>query len=124
MKAAASINKEKEYLQVFQKVTKLITMVLDPQQVMDMVVRSLPELLDVDAVTIRLLDSSTNTFVLGAAHGLSDEYLSRGRTVQPDHMLQKCTLATARSAQDDEYLAREDVESQVVQHHRVAVGEA
>jgi PAS domain S-box-containing protein len=53
-------------------------MVLDPQQVMDLVVRRLPELLEVDAATIRLLDASTNTFVLGAAHGLSEEYLSRG----------------------------------------------
>ena len=52
-------------------------MVLDHQQVMDTVVRMLPEQLDVDACTIRLLDSSTNAFVLGAAHGLSKEYLSR-----------------------------------------------
>ena len=52
-------------------------MVHDPQQVMDLVVRRLPELLEVDAATIRLLDSGTNTFVLGAACGVSDEYLSR-----------------------------------------------
>ncbi|MBC8209210.1 MAG: GAF domain-containing protein [Desulfobulbaceae bacterium] len=52
-------------------------MVLDHQQVMDVVVRELPELLDIDAATIRLLDGSTNNFVLGAAHGLSLEYLSR-----------------------------------------------
>jgi two-component system NtrC family sensor kinase len=70
-------SKEQEYLQVFQKVTRLISMVLDPQQVMDTVVHRLPTLLDVDAATIRLLDSSTNTFVLGAAQGVSDEYLSR-----------------------------------------------
>ena len=78
MKTITVPSKEQEYLKIFQKVTKLISMVLDPQQVMDMVVHRLPEILDVDAATIRLLDSSTNTFVLGAAHGLSDEYLSRG----------------------------------------------
>ena len=72
----APIN-ELKYLNVFQKVTKLISMVLDHQQVMDTIVRELPGLLDIDAATIRLLDSSTNTFVLGAAHGLSMEYLSR-----------------------------------------------
>ena len=72
----APIN-ELKYLNVFQKVTKLISMVLDHQQVMDTVVRELPGLLDLDAATIRLLDPSTNTFVLGAAHGLSMEYLSR-----------------------------------------------
>lgn len=68
---------ELKYLKVFQKVTKLISMVLDHQQVMDTIVRELPTLLDIDAATIRLLDPSTNTFVMGAAHGLSLEYLSR-----------------------------------------------
>ena len=70
-------HKESDFLEVFQQVTRLISMVHDPQQVMDLVVRRLPELLEVDAATIRLLDSGTNTFVLGAACGVSDEYLSR-----------------------------------------------
>ena len=55
----------------------MVSMVQDPQQVMDTIVSSLPELLNVDACSIRLLESSTNTFVMGAAHGLSLEYLSR-----------------------------------------------
>ncbi len=69
--------KERDYLEVFQDVTRLISMVHDPQQVMDLVVKRLPALLAVDAATIRLLDTTTSTFVLGAAHGVSDEYLSR-----------------------------------------------
>jgi two-component system, NtrC family, sensor kinase len=69
--------KERDYLEVFQDVTRLISMVHDPQQVMDLVVKRLPGLLEVDAATIRLLDRATNTFVLGAAHGVSDVYLSR-----------------------------------------------
>jgi PAS domain S-box-containing protein len=69
--------KEGDFLKVFQEVTRLISMVHDPQQVMDLVVMRLPELLEVDAATIRLLDSGTGTFVLGAACGVSDEYLSR-----------------------------------------------
>lgn len=68
---------EQKYLKVFQKVSKLASMVLDHQQVMDTVVRSLPELMSVDASTIRLLDAETGQFVMGAAHGLSVEYLSR-----------------------------------------------
>jgi len=78
MTAENGKNRERGYLEIFQEVARLISMVLDPQQVMDLVVRRLPELLEVDAATIRLLDAGTNTFVLGAAHGLSDEYLSRG----------------------------------------------
>ncbi len=69
--------REQRFLKVYQKVTRLISMVLDQQQVMDTIVRTLPEQLDVDACTIRLIENSTNTFVLGAAHGLSPEYLSR-----------------------------------------------
>lgn len=70
-------HKEGDFLKVFQEVTRLISMVHDPQQVMDLVVRRLPGLLEVDAATIRLLDSGSNTFVLGAARGVSEEYLSR-----------------------------------------------
>lgn len=70
-------DRAKGFLRVFQKVTRLINMVQDPQQVMDLVVQQLPELLEVDAATIRLLDEGTNRFVLGAAYGVSAEYLSR-----------------------------------------------
>jgi PAS domain S-box-containing protein len=75
--ATENRQKEGDFLKVFQEVTRLISMVHDPQQVMDLVVMRLPELLEVDAATIRLLDSGTGTFVLGAACGVSDEYLSR-----------------------------------------------
>lgn len=74
---SAHRQKEQDYLEVFQDVTRLISMVHDPQQVMDLVVGRLPALLEVDAATIRLLDQATGTFVLGAAAGVSDEYLSR-----------------------------------------------
>ncbi len=70
-------HKEGDFLKTFQEVTRLISMVHDPQQVMDLVVKRLPKLLEVNAATIRLLDAGTNTFVLGAACGVSDEYLSR-----------------------------------------------
>jgi signal transduction protein with GAF and PtsI domain len=69
--------RESDYLTVFQEVTRLISTVHTSQEVMDLVVRRLPALLDVDAATIRLLDTGTNSFVLGAAWGVSDEYLSR-----------------------------------------------
>ncbi len=104
---------------MFQKVTKLISMVLDPQQVMDMVVCRLPELLDVDAATIRLLDSGTNTLVLGAAHGLSDEYLSRGsidtahamEMIMSGHPVAKTGLDTDPLYKHSNEAAREGVKS-------------
>jgi PAS domain S-box-containing protein len=70
-------SREQQFLAVFQKITALTSMVLDHQKVMDTIVRSLPELLGIDACTIRLLDTSIHSFVLGAAHGVSLEYLSR-----------------------------------------------
>ncbi len=72
-----TLPQEQKYLKVFQKVTKLTSMVLDHQQVMDTIVRTLPDLMAVDAATIRLLDAETGQFVMGSAHGLSMEYLSR-----------------------------------------------
>ncbi|WP_163337554.1 GAF domain-containing protein [Desulfopila sp. IMCC35008] len=70
-------DREHDYLEVYQEVTRHISMLHDPQQVMELVVSRLPDLLEVDAATIRLLDDSTNSFVIGAAHGLSEEYLAR-----------------------------------------------
>ena len=70
-------SREQQFLGVYQKITRLTSMVFDHQEVMETIVRSLPELLAIDACTIRLLDSSTRSFVLGAAHGVSLEYLSR-----------------------------------------------
>ncbi len=70
-------SREYRYLQVFQQVTRMISMVRDSRQVMANIVHSLPELLAIDACTIRLLDQASGTFVLGAAAGLSQEYLDR-----------------------------------------------
>ena len=66
-----------QFLRIIQQVTGLTAMARDHQEVMETIVRRLPDLLGIDACTIRLLDTSTRTFVLGAAHGVSLEYLSR-----------------------------------------------
>ena len=116
---AAIVHKDREYLKVFQKVTKLVSMVQDPQQVMDLVVSRLPELLAIDAASIRLLDSSTNTFVLGAAFGLSEEYLSRDiidteqtmEMVRNGQPVAKTDLDTDTEGQYSDYAAREGIKS-------------
>jgi len=79
-------SKEHDYLDVFQEVTRLISTIHDPQQVMDLVVRRLPALLEVDAATIRLLEPGSRHFVLGAACGVSAEYLSRS-TIDSDKVM-------------------------------------
>jgi PAS domain S-box-containing protein len=119
MTATGTQAREQRFLKVYQKVTRLISMVLDHQQVMDAIVRMLPEELDVDACTIRLLDSSTNTFVLGAAHGLSMEYLSR-TSIDTDETIEmiksgfpvaKVDLDQDPAYSDREAAAREGIKS-------------
>lgn len=70
-------SREQQFLDIFQKVSRLTSMAFDHQQIMDTIVRGLPGLLDIDACTIRLFDPSTAIPLLGAAHGVSLEYLSR-----------------------------------------------
>ncbi len=67
-----------EFLDLFIQVVKAITSSLEPDEVFGLITRKIPELMDVDATTIRLLDASGKNLVLRAAHGLSDEYLNRG----------------------------------------------
>jgi len=73
-----TLSKEKEYLWVFQKVTRAVSSSLQLKEVLDMIVRTLPEVMDVKAATIRLLDESGECLELVAAHGLSERYLGRG----------------------------------------------
>jgi signal transduction protein with GAF and PtsI domain len=73
-----AITREREYLRVYQQVTRLISSSLNPDEVLNMIVRTLPEVMDLKAATIRLLDESGTRLDLVAAHGLSDRYLSRG----------------------------------------------
>jgi PAS domain S-box-containing protein len=111
--------KEQGFLKVFKKVTRLISMVLDHQQVMDTIVSSLPDLLDIDACTIRLLDPGTNTFVLGAAHGLSLEYLSRQsidteetmEMIKSGYPVAKVDLDEDPTYQDRDIAAKEGIKS-------------
>lgn len=73
-----AITKEKEYLRVYQQVTKMISSSLNLEEVLNMIVMTLPEVMDLKAATIRLLDETGTRLDLVAAHGLSQKYLSRG----------------------------------------------
>jgi signal transduction protein with GAF and PtsI domain len=73
-----TLSKEKEYLRVFQKVTRAVSSSLKLSEVLDMIVKTLPEVMDLKAATIRLLDETGKRLELVAAHGLSERYLGRG----------------------------------------------
>jgi len=72
------ISKEKEYLKVFQQVTKTVSSTLHVREVLDMIVKKIPEVMGLKAATIRLLDHTGKKLRLVAAHGLSEKYLNRG----------------------------------------------
>lgn len=73
-----TVSKEREYLNVFQAVTRAASSTLNVGEVLDMIVRKIPDVLNLKAATIRLLDDSGKRLHLVAAHGLSDKYLNRG----------------------------------------------
>jgi len=73
-----TVSKEKEYLRVFHQVTRAVSSSLQLDEVLNMIVRILPEVMGLKAATIRLLDASGTDLSLAAAHGLSERYLNRG----------------------------------------------
>jgi len=73
-----TVSREKEFLRVFEEVTKAVSSTLNLDEVLNLIVRKLPEVMGLKAATIRLLDESGKRLQLVAAHGLSDEYLQRG----------------------------------------------
>jgi two-component system NtrC family sensor kinase len=66
------------YLDLFIRVTKAITSSLNPEELFRIITRKIPEIIGVDAATIRLLDASGKNLKLQAAFGLSEDYLNRG----------------------------------------------
>jgi GAF domain-containing protein len=73
-----AVERKATFLDLFIEVTKTITSSLDLDEVFDLITHKIPEILNVDAATIRLLDASGKKLVLKAAHGLSQTYLNRG----------------------------------------------
>jgi two-component system, NtrC family, sensor kinase len=71
-------DKTVDFLHLFQKVTRMITSTLDVDQVLNVIVQKIPEVIGVDAATIRLLDPGGEKLLLLASYGLSHEYLNRG----------------------------------------------
>ncbi|GAB6908620.1 putative GAF sensor protein [Desulfosarcina cetonica] len=70
--------RQNDYLHLLLEVTQTITASLDPQEVFTLIVTKIPEVIQVDAATIRLLDPSRRHLILEAASGLSEAYLNRG----------------------------------------------
>jgi GAF domain-containing protein len=73
-----TVERNETFLDLFIELTKAITSSLHLDEVFNLITQKIPEILDVDAATIRLLDASGKKLVLKSAHGLSQTYLNRG----------------------------------------------
>ncbi len=73
-----TVSIEKEYLNVFQSVTRAVSSTLDVNEVFSMIVRKIPEVMNLKAATIRLLDDTGQKLLLVASFGLTEKYLNRG----------------------------------------------
>lgn len=73
-----SLSKAREYLSVFEEVTKAVTSSLNLEEVLNTIVTRLPALMKLKAATIRLLDETGKKLRLVAHYGLSKKYLERG----------------------------------------------
>jgi GAF domain-containing protein len=67
------------FYNLFIEVTKTITSSLNLDEVFDLIVKKVPDIFNVEAATIRLLDEAGVNLKLMAAHGLSRDYLNRGQ---------------------------------------------
>ncbi len=72
------ISKEKEYLRFFEEITRAVSSSLELDEVLKMVVSKIPEVMNLKAATIRLLDSTGKKLNLAATYGLSQKYLDKG----------------------------------------------
>lgn len=73
-----SLSKARQYLKVFEEVTKAVTSKLELKEVLDTIVKKLPSVMNVKAATIRLLNKQESKLMLVASYGLSKKYLERG----------------------------------------------
>ncbi|MBZ4660379.1 MAG: putative sensor protein [Desulfacinum sp.] len=70
--------KERSYLNAFRQVVRAVSATLDVGEVLDLLVQTLPQVLDVKACAVRLLDPKKRTLELVASHGLSEAYVHKG----------------------------------------------
>jgi len=77
----AAVSNEKEYLRVFEEITKTLSSSLDLNEVLDMIVRKIREVMGLKGCTLRLLNKEKKQLELAAHYGLSEKYVKKGPVV-------------------------------------------
>ncbi|GHO43388.1 GAF domain-containing protein [Ktedonospora formicarum] len=68
----------RDYYTALHQAAITFTSSLEPEQVLQSIVTSTSEAMQIDACTLRLLDRQSGQLSLSCVHGLSDNYLSKG----------------------------------------------
>jgi signal transduction protein with GAF and PtsI domain len=84
--------KKKDYFASLYKVAKLINSSLEPEKVLDGIVRGVAEGMNVKACGLRLLDSKHDELRTGAYYGLSKGYMRKGKVTLSGSRLDKRAL--------------------------------
>ncbi|KWT75003.1 GAF domain-containing protein [Candidatus Magnetominusculus xianensis] len=74
------VSKEKEYLRVFQEISKALSSSLNLEEILNMIVRKIPEAIQVKGATIKLIDEKTKKIKLAASYGLNNDFLAKDPT--------------------------------------------
>ena len=82
-----------DYFAALYEVARVINASLEPSTVLGKIVQSVTHAMRVKACSIRLLDSRKKQLVLGAAHGLSKDYLHKGPILIKESGLDQKVLA-------------------------------
>lgn len=74
----STVSRARDYLRVFKEVTQAVGSTLHLQKVLELIVRKLPETMNLKGATVRLFDSDERRLKLVASYGLSERYLNKG----------------------------------------------
>ncbi|HUU31572.1 MAG TPA: GAF domain-containing SpoIIE family protein phosphatase, partial [Phycisphaerae bacterium] len=81
-----------EELTVLSETSRLLSSTLDPDTVLDNIVRTMAEVLQVKACSLRLLNETGDELVIKAAYGLSSLYLRKGPVLVAENVKDQAAL--------------------------------
>ncbi|MEW5722071.1 MAG: GAF domain-containing protein [Thermodesulfobacteriota bacterium] len=85
--------KEKDYFQALYEVAKVVNATLEPDRVLEEIVRCVAETMEVKACSLRLLDRTGQRLLWGAACGLSAGYIRKGTVLVAESGLDQKALS-------------------------------
>ncbi len=78
--------KDAKYLKTVQELTRLTTEGLDSDYILSVIVKSIPEMMNTKAATIRIIRPEDKRLELIASTGLSEKYLKRGTVEEEENI--------------------------------------